>query len=248
MLCSGNVPTHPSSPEKIPNYYSNTTKLLKNTPEKLFTGEIEPKAGPNLVARLMGLDSLPPSYDFPQKNPFFRSRSVNFAEYLLNFDLMKHDNSPSLRHRRVRTSVSFREVPSSPLKPQSEEFVVTYLDSVDESKPEKEKNNNKSMKNKNTSAENHYGKTKNDNKVNASKMISRSKVFSKASTTGKGKNGGSSKDVNHKVLKKENAKKVPERFARKRRTTRESKKVRLIESNPNKTRPASDLKTTIARG
>lgn len=55
----------------------------------------------------MGLESFPAA---PPKErtlgDFFRSRSVNSIDFLSHFDPIKHG---SRRHRRVRTSVSFRE-------------------------------------------------------------------------------------------------------------------------------------------
>lgn len=63
---------------------------------------------PNVVARLMGLDSLPNnSRVAPDSVP--RSKSVNFLDYLLQFDPAHPEGS---HHRRVRTS-SFREIPAS---------------------------------------------------------------------------------------------------------------------------------------
>lgn len=68
----------------------------------------------------MGLSSPPdanwvPNHRAPGAVP--RSKSVNFADYLLHFD------SSQAHHRRVRTSASFREVP--PLNPHND-FLVLY--------------------------------------------------------------------------------------------------------------------------
>ncbi|PON35134.1 ALC-interacting protein [Parasponia andersonii] len=126
MLCSGSVPTHPS--DHITDL--DPTQLSPN-PEKepLKKHEIQAQPGPGVVARLMGLDSLPADTNCPSgrsRDSFSRSRSVNFADYMLKYDMTEPH-----QHRRVRTSVSFREVPVS-FKPQNQDFVVVYLDNVDE--------------------------------------------------------------------------------------------------------------------
>lgn len=58
-----------------------------------------------------------------------RSKSVSFADYLMDFDI-----APANQHRRVRTSVSFREVPAVLSQEEGKEFLVVYLDSVDKEK------------------------------------------------------------------------------------------------------------------
>ncbi|XP_062003004.1 uncharacterized protein LOC133720612 [Rosa rugosa] len=132
LLCTGNVPTHPSSDYILD---SNPTQLAK--PPK--TPNHEPKfqtlpspsatATPGIVARLMGLESLPETNWVRAPDLVTRSKSVSFADYLMDFDL-----TPTNLHRRVRTSVSFREVPAVMSQPESEEFLVVYLDSVDKGK------------------------------------------------------------------------------------------------------------------
>ncbi|KAL5072878.1 hypothetical protein RYX36_011862 [Vicia faba] len=64
---------------------------------------------PSVVARLMGLDSLPKTKRVVRETTLDcvpRSKSVNFVDYLLEFDQSIGN------HRRVKTSSSFREVPS----------------------------------------------------------------------------------------------------------------------------------------
>ncbi|CAJ1806166.1 unnamed protein product [Sphenostylis stenocarpa] len=88
---------------------------------------------PGVVARLMGLDSLPstnlvPSTNTPDSVP--RSRSVNFVDYLLKFD------TSQANHHQVKTSASFREVPA-PFdqhnnKKTNRDLVVLYWDSGSE--------------------------------------------------------------------------------------------------------------------
>ena len=52
---------------------------------------------------------------------------MNFADYLLEFDLTQ-----AQQHRRVRTSMSFREVPT-PSHQQNRDFLVVCLNDRDES-------------------------------------------------------------------------------------------------------------------
>ncbi|XP_021289685.1 uncharacterized protein LOC110420626 isoform X2 [Herrania umbratica] len=124
LLCSGSPQTHPSEDIKESNtngFVGDQAKVQVQTSE----------SGPGIVARLMGLDSLPEK-DWVQKGqspgPVTRSRSVNFMDYMLEFDLT------NAKHRRVKTSASFREVPQGPQLLQhnhNHEFLVVYLDSAD---------------------------------------------------------------------------------------------------------------------
>ncbi|KAL6133054.1 hypothetical protein ACLB2K_065291 [Fragaria x ananassa] len=132
LLCTGNVPTHPSL-DYISD--SNPTQLTKppKTPnhEPKFQALPSPSANvtPGIVARLMGLDSLPESNWVRAPDSVTRSKSVSFADYLMDFDI-----APANQHRRVRTSVSFREVPAVLSQEEGKEFLVVYLDSVDKEK------------------------------------------------------------------------------------------------------------------
>ncbi|KAL9315326.1 hypothetical protein ACSQ67_016327 [Phaseolus vulgaris] len=85
---------------------------------------------PGVVARLMGLDSLPSTNLVSNTNTLDsvpRSRSVNFVDYLLKFD------TSQANHHQVKTSASFREVPA-PFhhKSQNHDHVVFYWDSGSE--------------------------------------------------------------------------------------------------------------------
>ncbi|XP_028761131.1 uncharacterized protein LOC114719768, partial [Neltuma alba] len=132
LLCAHSTnapPIHPSDHLPPP-------QTLPSLPDK--SSPVPPT--PGLVARLMGLDSLPnnPRVSIrvaPDSVP--RSKSVNFIDYLLRFDPAHQEQEGS--HRRVRTS-SFREVPvlsSSPatslsLQPEKDDDVVVFLwDDVD---------------------------------------------------------------------------------------------------------------------
>lgn len=119
LLCTGNLPTHPS--EALNESQFNIPK-----PEaKLVARAAE--SGPGVVARLMGLSSLPDANWVPnhraRPGAVSRSKSVNFVDYLLDFD------SNQAHHRRIRTSASFREVP--PLNPHNDFFVLYTKDYFD---------------------------------------------------------------------------------------------------------------------
>ncbi|XP_020233441.1 uncharacterized protein LOC109813630 [Cajanus cajan] len=122
LLCAGNAtspPVHPSDhiteSEESQNAHSTKEKMVENAHAST----------PGVVARLMGLDSLPnPKWAVKVGTPdcFPRSRSVNFVDYLLEFD-PSHAN-----HRRVKTSASFREVPSLLMRPKGDEKFVLCMD------------------------------------------------------------------------------------------------------------------------
>ncbi|KAG5042357.1 hypothetical protein JHK87_006272 [Glycine soja] len=113
LLCAGNGTSPPVHPYHITE--SDESKNAHFTKEKMVVNDNgnDDISAPGVVARLMGLDSLPNpkwvvkcgSGSIPDSVP--RSRSVNFVDYLLEFDA-SHVSS----HRRVKTSTSFREVPS----------------------------------------------------------------------------------------------------------------------------------------
>ncbi|XP_030537257.1 uncharacterized protein LOC115745794 [Rhodamnia argentea] len=134
LLCSGGAPTHPSDDALVAEPSSKRTTvpnpiLIMESPKRDPVRTHWPSQKPaGVVARLMGLESLPDTKWVPRaKSPdaFLRSRSVNFMDYLLELDL---DEAGRNQHRRVRTSVSFREVPASSAdREESEDLIVLYL-------------------------------------------------------------------------------------------------------------------------
>ncbi|KAK8600015.1 hypothetical protein V6N13_060186 [Hibiscus sabdariffa] len=119
ILCSGTPQTHPSDHIVGLNTIDKVAKVQVPVPAS--------ESGPGIVARLMGLDSLPENNNKGKiSGPVTRSRSVNFMDYMLEFDLTQ------ATHRRVKTSSSFREVlPQGPQlfqHNQKQEFLVVYLD------------------------------------------------------------------------------------------------------------------------
>lgn len=121
LLCTGSLPTHPS--DQVPEM--RTTVDLIN-PCKDSVG-----ASPGIVARLMGLDSVPEGTNqIPRAtalNSITRSMSLNFMDYFPEIDRTHGGN-----HRRVRTSVSFREVPTSQHQHQNHDSFILFLENVDE--------------------------------------------------------------------------------------------------------------------
>ncbi|KAL6278149.1 hypothetical protein ACE6H2_021750 [Prunus campanulata] len=134
LLCSGSVPTHPT--DQIAESYTTQLTLLPEKPNPdLKIQSSASSVTPGIVARLMGLDSLPKTnWVSKGRAPDLvsRSRSVSFADYLVDLDLADQDLQH--HHRRVRTSVSFREVPAALNHQKSPDFLLVYLDNVDKSK------------------------------------------------------------------------------------------------------------------
>ncbi|KAK2656576.1 hypothetical protein Ddye_009628 [Dipteronia dyeriana] len=132
ILCQGSLQTHPS--DQIPEIIDRAEYVEPKKKEPVIQAKIQTLGSPGVVAKLMGLDSLPePNWVPTGKSPdsVTRSRSVNFMDYLLKFDL----SQAAHQHRRVRTSVSFREVPTSKLHQQNNDnLFVMYLDGVNEKK------------------------------------------------------------------------------------------------------------------
>ncbi|KAL7211718.1 hypothetical protein ACSBR2_014555 [Camellia fascicularis] len=87
----------------ITNPTTTTTTTTFENPKKDFKTQVKT---PAVVTRLMGLDLLPDLNLIPKHSSILRSRSVNSVDYFPDFD-------PTLsHHRRVRTSLLFRKVPT----------------------------------------------------------------------------------------------------------------------------------------
>ncbi|KAI7996242.1 hypothetical protein LOK49_LG10G02310 [Camellia lanceoleosa] len=101
LLCTGSLPTHPS------DLITDSTTTIPTTTFENSTKDFKTQVKtPGVVARLMGLDSLPDLNLVPKESSILRCRSVNSVNYFPDFD-------PTLsHHRRVKTSLSFREVPT----------------------------------------------------------------------------------------------------------------------------------------
>lgn len=102
LLCSGGLPTHPSERLIEPGIEKSERRKASGSEEGSRRS-----SNPGVVARLMGLEA------FPAENrrertlgDYFRSKSVNSIDFLSHFDPAKPRDR---RHRRVKTSVSFRD-------------------------------------------------------------------------------------------------------------------------------------------
>ncbi|TKY65818.1 hypothetical protein E2542_SST08680 [Spatholobus suberectus] len=123
-FCAGNgnsSPMHPSNHITKPH----ATEVVHTNKD---ANAMANAAKPGVVARLMGLDSLPSTNLVPKGNTNTpdlvpRSRSVNFVDYLLKFDTSQTN--------QVKTSASFREVPAL-FQHKNHDLFVLYWDSGSE--------------------------------------------------------------------------------------------------------------------
>lgn len=103
LLCSGSHPTHPS------DHIRDSGSVVFGKDENLRPGEkMEGVGTPGIVARLMGLDAkqeINLVCDKIKCNSIVRSRSMNSA------DCRSNSEAKQGRHRRVKSSSSFRETP-----------------------------------------------------------------------------------------------------------------------------------------
>lgn len=112
FACARNLPTHPSPPDPKPDKFTNNDdrdsinnnavavkiQIQTQTRTQARTG-----VSPGIVARLMGLESLPTSGN----DSLFRSKSLNALHFSPDFDPTRAREA--LHHRRARTSASFHE-------------------------------------------------------------------------------------------------------------------------------------------
>lgn len=180
LLCARNE----TSP---PVYPSENVETIHHKKDKLFDDSIT--TTPGVVARLMGLDSLPSTKRVVQGTTLDsvpRSKSVNFVDYLLEFD--KNMGS----HRRVKTSASFREVPSMVEKKKSFLFVLDIDDKKGKVQEENDANlRRKSKETVRVKKEKNQGKNK---KISKLKDEPRRVPFSSSSSKYKSRVRDCSKD------------------------------------------------------
>ncbi|XP_021715546.1 uncharacterized protein LOC110683479 [Chenopodium quinoa] len=117
ILCSKSLPTHPSDPIEInkKQHYSTIETIV-----------VDGAVTPNVVARLMGLDSMPElefSSKFHQKftDSIPRSKSMDSEDFRGETEEMQG------QHRRVKTSVSFRETPDF-FELEDDDFFILNFD------------------------------------------------------------------------------------------------------------------------
>ncbi|KAF5470435.1 hypothetical protein F2P56_010949 [Juglans regia] len=115
ILCSGKLPKHPS------DHISEAASVVCDEDRELKAKEkIETAATPGIVARMMGLESMPEInwvHKSSDPNSISRSRSMNSENHLAGFDPMQG------QHRRVKSTLSFRESPTF-LELENENFLI----------------------------------------------------------------------------------------------------------------------------
>ncbi|XVF19854.1 hypothetical protein REPUB_Repub11eG0146800 [Reevesia pubescens] len=127
ILCSHSLPSDHIT-EANSSLASYTKKLEFNAVDKIDASKVTP----GIVARLMGLDSLPDiSLLKTQVNPnsITRSRSMNSVDY----KQQDTDHSIQGKHRRVNSTVSFRDMPIY-FDLENEEFFVLSFEKGSEKK------------------------------------------------------------------------------------------------------------------
>lgn len=129
ILCYGSLPTYPS--DHIPEA-ANSIDQSQNDRDfkpKEKTEETDSSATPSLVARLMGLESIPDANLVSTPNSISRSLSMNSVERLLG------DHDPIQAHDRRRVK-SFREMPTFL---ENEEFLILSFENGGENKERRSK-------------------------------------------------------------------------------------------------------------
>lgn len=125
ILCSGGLPTHPSDQireldcsNSIVNSKDQNFKAMQNAEEATTT-----TTTPGIVARLMGLETMVES----TPSSLSRSKSMNSVDYLGECNRMQD------LHKRVKSTLSFREVPTFLLL-ENENFLVLSFENEGENK------------------------------------------------------------------------------------------------------------------
>ncbi|GAV66604.1 VARLMGL domain-containing protein [Cephalotus follicularis] len=124
VLCSRTLPTHPS------DHLTETSSLSCEKHQELSSKEKrEVAAAPGIVARLMGLDSsaeINLSCASIGPNTISRSRSMNSVDCEVNDDQIQG------WYRRVKSTMSFREMPTF-LELENDDFIVMSFEEESES-------------------------------------------------------------------------------------------------------------------
>ncbi|KAF9675482.1 hypothetical protein SADUNF_Sadunf09G0036800 [Salix dunnii] len=129
ILCSRSLPTHPS------DQITETSSILCDSRHQELIGPNEKlettAATPGVVARLMGLESFPETSSVDMKvgvNSISRSRSMNSMEFRGENDQIQG------QHRRIKSTLSFREMPTFLEVENKEYFVLSFENIGGESK------------------------------------------------------------------------------------------------------------------
>ncbi|CAN6556450.1 unnamed protein product [Malus baccata var. baccata] len=125
ILCKGSFPTYPSD-----HILGEENSVASSSRDQDFNSKdkTEISASPSIVARLMGLDSIPDRNlvsSQSTQNSISRSKSMNSVD---RFD----------KRRGMKSTRSFREMPTF-LEPENEEFFILSFESERKSKETKSK-------------------------------------------------------------------------------------------------------------
>ncbi|GAB2288023.1 hypothetical protein Dimus_022368 [Dionaea muscipula] len=129
ILCSGGLPTYPLDHPKESEIHQQQQSPCFS-PEKIEGGWVSP----SLVARLMGLNSMPTEYHFDNagekvRNSIARSKSMSSVEW----GLEEEEKTEAEYGRRLKTSRSLREMsPPVCLEIEDDDFLVIRLDNEGE--------------------------------------------------------------------------------------------------------------------
>ncbi|KAL5710236.1 hypothetical protein ACHQM5_020825 [Ranunculus cassubicifolius] len=189
LLCVGRLQTHPFDSVKDQFFESNL-----EVEEKLDNSVTTP----GLVARLMGLETMPEftSLDTTKRRLIGRSRSVNSGDYIVE--------SERQQHRRVKSSSSFRERPSFLEKEDDEFLVLSFENEIKEhersSKQRRRRHSgNGNKENRGVELDGSRNENNCDNKISRGKQ--RRKVSNRSSGVAGGSNLNSSTNKkNHRKL------------------------------------------------
>ncbi|KAL5077187.1 hypothetical protein RYX36_016171 [Vicia faba] len=126
ILCSGNLPKDSSNQV---TEFDSTNSVLSGKDQN-FNAAVTPP--PPLVARLMGLESMGEiEIPFASKpGSLSRSKSMNSMDYLGE----SNGKVQSLNHKRVSSTLSFREAPTFRLSENDNFFVLSFENEVENCK------------------------------------------------------------------------------------------------------------------
>lgn len=121
MLCSRSLPTHPTD---------HITESISS-----IAAACDDKAAPSVVAKLMGLDSMP-NVIIATPTSITRSRSMNSIDYCKG--ICKDHDQLQAERRRVKGTLSFRDMPMPTFfELEDEDFFVLSFEKGSDHKKEK---------------------------------------------------------------------------------------------------------------
>ncbi|XP_028784750.1 vitellogenin isoform X2 [Neltuma alba] len=131
ILCSRGLPTHPSDQIRDDDSVLQTQQVHQfKADHKTLAGSVTPTStnattvsAPGIVARLMGLDSMAELPTESSAASLSRSRSMNSVQCFGECDRLEGI------HRRVKSTLSFREVPGFTFLENDDNFLVLSFES-----------------------------------------------------------------------------------------------------------------------